>query len=312
MARLSKWFALCFSKFIDSLSWVILIVGGIFLYFGLCLFPEESIPSRAFLALSDAFLVGGLIGFMTKSSVFIGAIMKELKNIIYGEGFLGKRNDILDIWGNVSEQMFENKFPEIHKGFLEVIKGYFPKDEISYYKDHVCDTDIKWENEDKDIMNVTDMVCFELIVKSPEEFVFPLRTWNNSKSLDDYKFTISDITVNGKETSVDSNTSLKNGEVCVTTSIKLKGQTKYRIKFKRTKIYSLRNDFYIAFSAKYIVDRFRVSLTHPENIKVLFISRGTQGDFEETTNTSTRIGKEYRGLILPKQGYIFALQKVNE
>lgn len=64
----------------------------------------------------------------------------------------------------------------------------------------------------------------------------------------------------------------------------MKGSTKYNIKYTRTKIYSLDEDFYIGFRAKYIVKGLRVCLDYPEDMDAIFTCRGTHDDFEDVKN----------------------------
>ena len=82
------------------------------------------------------------------------------------------------------------------------------------------------------------------------------------------------------------------------------------IKKISTPIYNINEDYYIGFRAKYIVNRLRVCLDYPDDIDVIFTCRGTQLDFEDVNNSKRRIEKKYKGIILPRQGYIFALQKI--
>lgn len=49
-------------------------------------------------------------------------------------------------------------------------------------------------------------------------------------------------------------------------------------------------------------------LNLPDDIEAMFICRGTQLDFDDiTTGSPKRIEKKYKGIILPRQGYVFAL-----
>jgi hypothetical protein len=52
----------------------------------------------------------------------------------------------------------------------------------------------------------------------------------------------------------------------------------------------------------------KVCLDLHENINATFLERGTQNQFETIKKSKNRIEMKYKGIVLPKQGYIFALQ----
>ena len=74
-------------------------------------------------------------------------------------------------------------------------------------------------------------------------------------------------------------------------------------------IYLIKEKRYIiGFRPKYIVNKLRVCLNLPDDIDAIFTCRGTQQDFEDIPTNSKRIEKKYKGIILPRQGYIFVLR----
>lgn len=106
-----------------GLAWLILAVGLVLYIIGFLLLPTHSIWKEVALKVGDVLVIGVILGYLTNLTSTFHVFREELENIIYGKEFLKKRNDISDVWGNVSEQMFENKFPEIHGEFLEMIRG---------------------------------------------------------------------------------------------------------------------------------------------------------------------------------------------
>ena len=102
----------------------------------------------------------------------------------------------------------------------------------------------------------------------------------------------------------------KNDDICHEQKVRLKGSTKYEIHYVREKTYNINEDYYIGFRAKYIVNKLRVCLDYPDDIDAIFTCRGTQLDFEDVKNSKRRIEKKYKSIILPRQGYIFALRKI--
>lgn len=93
------------------------------------------------------------------------------------------------------------------------------------------------------------------------------------------------------------------------TTVDFARKYKYEIKYTREKTYNIDDDYYVGFRAKYIVNKLRVCLDLPNEIEAIFTCRGTQKDFEDVGNNVNRIEKRYRGIVLPRQGYIFALKR---
>lgn len=303
---------LSYKHFRSGSAWIILILGIIFYYLGYFHIEQSSIWKEILIKIADVLVIGVILGYLSNAAQFLGVFKQDLQDIIYGKDFIKQRKDITPLWETISKQLFQNKFPIIHKDFLKVINGYFPKDEVSYYNDYESHITIEWINQEEGIMRVTDSVSFELIADSNSEFEYPLKTWTKVKEHGTYENRITEIHVNGKVPKIeDVKVSRENDDICHEQKIKLKGSTKYEIKYVREKIYNINDDFYIGFRSKYIVNKCRVCLDYPEDIDAIFICRGTQLDFEDVKNTKRRIEKKYRNIILPRQGYIFALRKSN-
>lgn len=303
---------LSYKHFRSGSAWIILILGIIFYYLGYFHIEQSSIWKEILIKIADVLVIGVILGYLSNAAQFLGVFKQDLQDIIYGKDFIKQRKDITPLWETISKQLFQNKFPIIHKDFLKVINGYFPKDEVSYYNDYESHITIEWINQEEGIMRVTDSVSFELIADSNSEFEYPLKTWTKVKEHGTYENRITEIHVNGKVPKIeDGKESRENDDICHEQKIKLKGSTKYEIKYVREKIYNINDDFYIGFRSKYIVNKCRVCLDYPEDIDAIFICRGTQLDFEDVKNTKRRIEKKYRNIILPRQGYIFALRKSN-
>ena len=90
----------------------------------------------------------------------------------------------------------------------------------------------------------------------------------------------------------------------------LSGSKKYEVRQKREKVYALEKDYDISFRARYIVNKLEVELKYPfEDLDINFIARGTIKDFKDVHQSEGFISKQYKGIILPKQGYIFVINK---
>ena len=275
-------------------------------YFG---FKTDSVWKEIIIKLADVLVIGVILGYLSNAAQFLGVFKRDLQDIIYGKEFIKQRKDLDTLWETLSKELFRNKFPAIHKEFLKVISTYFPKNEISYYNDYERNTTIEWKDKEKGIIKVTDVISFELITDTTDKFAFPLQSWTKVNDQTTYQDKINDLSVNGKILDVeDVKKSIIDGQIKKEQKIDLSGSTKYDISYKREKIYNIIDDYYIGFRPKYIVNKLRVCLNLPDDIDAIFTCRGTQQDFEDIPTNSKRIEKKYKGIILPRQGYIFVLR----
>ena len=299
------------SNFRTGSAWFFLVIGLLLYYIGYFILSKESIWKEISIKIGDILVIGVILGYLTTAAEMMGIFKRELQNIICGKDFLKNQKDINALWESVSKQMIRDKFPSIHKSFLKVIKGYFPEKEISYYNDYEVHTTIEWEDRENHIIKVTDNTRFELISETNKEFVYPLKSWITSKLKREYPSIMKEFFVNGKAPNIKDEKKYYEGDsYCEEKLIKLKGNLKYEISHRKETIYNLSEDYFIGFRAKYIVNNFRVSLDLPDGIEAIFICRGTQEDFKYVKNDKKSIETTYKGVILPRQGYIFALREL--
>lgn len=293
-------------------AWLFLIIGLILYWIGFFYFDDSSLYSKISIKIADVLVIGVVLGFITNAAQFIGIFKQDLQDIIYGKEFIKQRKDIYPLWENLSKELFKNKFPSLHKELLNTVNGYLPKDEVSYYNDYEIHTSIEWVDKDKGIIKVTDKVSFDLISETTDEIKYPIKSWTKIKDRIHYTNSITQITVNGNKP-----TDIKyigerqdvEGSLCQEQQLSLQGFTKYEIKYTREKTYNIDDDYYVGFRAKYIVNKLRVCLDLPNEIEAIFTSRGTQKDFEDIINKNNQIERRYRGIVLPRQGYIFSLKQ---
>lgn len=293
---------------------VVLFLLGIGAYvWGYYIDDRTSLLREILIKVGDVLVIGVVIGFIANAAQFLRLFKMELQNVVYGKEFIGKQKDVSDIWETISKQLFKNKFPRIHSDFLKVIKSYFPNNEVSYYNDYEAHIIIEWHNSCNNLIKVLESVSFELVAESEDKFLYPLKNWTHVKDEEAYENKIISFMVNGKTPKTTQSKVYKDGEdKCVEEIVELKGSKTYKVEYTRAKIYNIYDDHYLGFRAKYIVKDLRVYLECPDDIDAQFICRGTTEDFSDITkglSTNNRIGKRYCGIILPRQGYIFALQK---
>lgn len=261
----------------------------------------------------NVLLVGAALGYITYAAELLGYFKQDMFEIVYGDKFLGTRNDIQDVWGRVTKRLFNSKFKDISDELLDIIKdNYLPQDNSIYYKGYT--SSIVFEKIDTCIENgikVTTKNDFTLIAEKKDAIKIPWRTWTNvsKSSHDSYLMEIKEYIVNGKAGKMIKETDeIKDGQHFYKGHIPLEGDDKYEVHNIIEKKYSLSDDFIRAFRASYIMDGLTIDVTHPEDIEIQFISRGTVHDFKIISQSSTHLCARYEGIILPQQGYVIAVR----
>ena len=100
------------------------------------------------------------------------------------------------------------------------------------------------------------------------------------------------------------------GNTEYSSTVYLEGKRQYCVSYKREKKYCINEDYFIGFRSQYILKNLTITLNLPEGIEATFIERGTNVRFDSVKNSKHCIKKKLRGVIFPKQGYIFALRVV--
>lgn len=314
-------------KFIKQIFQLRLALPSLLLFIGVILFFAHSFDwfgissthkttYKIIEKAGDLILISSVITFLIDSVEFLGVFKRELEEIIYDTKFLEKRNDIDKIWVKVSKVLFQAKFPQISEKLMMAVKNYYQPDEdlkLSYYKDYRNTYTIKYDEEKNDFIKVESKTSFQLNVEDSEEFDFPMRYWTCVKESEQGSVDtiMESVTVNGDKIKIidKPQKSYENGMICFSFKIKLSGCTEYHVEQIIDKKYSLKQDNYLGFRARWLVDNIRVQIFHPEDMQILFVNRATAKDFKKNIDTITFKEYEYKGLILKHQGYIIILNK---
>ncbi|MBD5277160.1 MAG: hypothetical protein HDS30_05870 [Bacteroides sp.] len=300
-------------SFKQSIGWIIAILGVLCYFIGYYFksIYDSSIWPDFIIKAADVMIIGVVVGYLTGIAQWAGIFKKEIQDIIYGKEFLQKRNDIETIWYNVTKQMFKSKFADIHKNMLTALKSVLPsEDDISYYEDYDADSRIEWVDKDKGVIKCIDNYSMYIVVESEKQFDYVINKWTieNSENPDDDILESLEVVVDSKKQNDLITMTTRNGsEICTETKVSLSGKKRYFLQYSRVQQYNINDDYYIGFKAKYITNNLKVSLELPHDIEAIFIERGTVKGFQNVNNTKSHIKKIYKGVIFPKQGYIFAL-----
>lgn len=305
-----------FSKFTlkQSIGWIIGIIGLIFYIVGYAFKYNELYPliSEILIKIADVLIIGVVVGYLTSVAQWSGIFKREIQDIVFGKEFLTKRNDIEDIWYNVTKQMFKFKFADIHKDLLSTLRLTLPGEEdISYYEDHDSDISLEWIDREKGIVKSIEAITFTLVAESDKKIALPIRTYTMMSGQTEGSVSDPNILVDGKKPEIQNNPPSKNGdEIHHSSTVFLSGKKQYCVSYTREKTYCIYEDYFIGLKSQYLLKNLTVTLNLPEGIEATFIERGTNIEFSNVKKSQKHIKKKLKGVIFPKQGYIFALKVI--
>lgn len=292
---------------------VICAIIGIALYvIGYGFLNIDGVASKIIINIADVLVIGVVVGYLSSVAQWSGVFKREIQNIVFGKEFIGERKDIETIWANVTKQLIKNRFSEIHKDLLRAIRdNTLPSDEsVSYYEDHDSDISLEWVDRDNGIVKSIEAITFTLVAESEKKIILPLKTYS---ILGQAHGNVSNpkILVDGAAPTLKHNPPKKIGNETEHSSIvTLEGKRQYSVSYTREKQYCIYDDYFIGFRSQYILKNLTVTLNLPSDIEATFIERGTNIRFENVKNTKDCIKKKLKGVIFPKQGYIFALRVI--
>lgn len=289
---------------------IICAVVGIACYiiaYAFCI--PDSLVYRIILNIADVLVIGVVVGYMSSVAQWAGVFKKDIQDIVLGKRLVGDRKDIESIWNNVTKQILKNKFSDIHSDLLAALKKNIPGDDsISYYEDYDSDIIVEWVDRTNGIIETTETMTFFLISESEKSIILPLKTYTlGTPSTASVQKPI--ITVDGQSpemTHIEQRV-IDSGELEDISNVHLSGKRRYQVRYVRKKRYDIAKDYFIGLKSQYLIKDLCVSLTLPEGLNATFIERGNNINFINVKKDKHYIKMKLKGVIFPRQGYIFAL-----
>jgi hypothetical protein len=297
--------------------WLLIIVLGLTCYLiGFVAIKEDGVYRSLVVQLGNLFTTGVVLGFLTNSDRFLGVFKASLNKVITGEEYIGNRKDLPTYWVRISKHLFKDKFPAISEDLLGIVKNnYFPKEDSSYYESYKIKNDIAWDDDERTIIRLVETITVKLVTHGKDhEFVVhsfinkPNRAEMGSISL--RNFYIDNVDVRNerrlKVKNVDYDEA--NHRTGLEIKIKLKGKETFDLKYVFENRYKYENDHDLSFSASRITKNLTIEVNKCEGMSFDFYKAGTIENFCDRSDANS--GEwEYRGIILPKQGYVLHINK---
>lgn len=294
-----------------SIGCILGVIGILCYIFAYWRFDPDELSYRILINIADVLVIGVVVGYLSSVAQWAGVFKKEIQDIVFGKKLVGERKDIEDVWSNVTKQLLKNRFSDIQKELLESIKiSTIPNEDIvSYYEDYDSDIQLVWVDQNSGLVKSIESISFTLIAESDKEIRLPIKTSTVCGNPSDCRISNPLITVDGYQPKIENSKPEKSGgQLMFSSTVFLSGKKQYQVSYTREKIYNINEDYYIGLKSQYIVRNLTVSLHLPDNIEALFIERGSGFGFSTVKNDKNCIKKKLKGVIFPKQGYIFALK----
>ena len=293
-------------------AWIILIVGLVLYLFVLWLIPSyftstsESVV-KILETIAEVFVVGGVAGTLVNTAQNMGVFQDELKDIIYGKDFLRKRNDVPEIWEEMTTVMYQSRFNNIPPALIKTVRELYLPENPTCVQNRVSSIRVEWADKSKKLVSVIANDAFEFIPGTTKETSYPASMAINIHGLtkEDYSYEIA-YKVDGEACESKTKEEQKEDDVLWKTIIKLSGKESYYIERTTKQVFSLNNDHVYSMHATIPINGFMLDFSYPKELHAIFNNMGTTDDFEIVDHKDGHFVARSKGLILKKQGYLIA------
>lgn len=261
-------------------------------------------------------LTSGIFTAVLKSLQFTGIFKEEITKVMTGISFIENRNDLPQLWKDISKSLYNRKFPKI-SDLLEdkILNTYLPTNSSFYYEDYNVSIHITEINENFEIFYTQTCEYNVILDNESESAVLEIQ----SEISDDNDPNTSIVNklvffkVNGKDIDLVEDESTKDNPKKTLYKQELKNSKKFVIKSKYDRRYPLKNENYKLFRMKHITHGMHVSVNFPTNVRVSFFNIGLVKGFskinEDFENHICRILNN--DIILPHQGFGMSFEKIS-
>jgi hypothetical protein len=262
-------------------------------------------------------LSSGIFTAILKSLQFTGIFKEEISKVMVGTDFIKNRNDLPELWKEISKTIYNRKFPKISEELENrILQTYFPTNENFYYEDYNVSINIKEINEKFEISY--DQVCEYSVILDTNSNIAVLeiesQISDDNDSESKYINELEYFMVNGEKLNLEEDSSTRDNPKKTLYKIELKNEKQFLIKSKYNRKYPLKNENYKLFRMKHLTKGMFVSINYPKDVRVSFFNIGLINGFthynEDFPCHICRIHKN--DIILPLQGFGMSFEKINK
>ncbi|MCG8311175.1 MAG: hypothetical protein MI975_27555 [Cytophagales bacterium] len=319
MLNVGSWIKDFYSKYTVEIIIVVSLAAGTLLIIHGTVFLKD---------LGKSVITTGIGAAIFKVFQFSGVFRKEANEsfikILGTKEFIEKLKyeEVYELWANASDTLYYKKFPKISKRLQEIISSaYFPKNAKYYYERFHCE--IKINDYQNGYLDTEETIMVEIKAENKEPIDLVSGT-----TIDIYEPEKSNIEVDylivhkkGDEDVVafeyvpdDADFSCEGGKKRFYKSFKVEGQFNYEMFRRMKKIYPLTGNETKSFTFSSITQFASYSILMDKKLtNQLNIRYERLGTLELFKVNKTQLRKnpncvdykQYKDLILPKQGFVF-------
>ncbi len=254
---------------------------------------------------------------IVKSYQFTGIFKDELRKVVFAEDHLSKRNDIDNIWENITLQLCNQKFKKISNKLQKIVKQYYlPIEDDYYYKNTKLVVEIEHNEDNAGYINVVEEYTTTINIEDSEKIDFHFTSsipFPEDENTITY-FKLAEFTLNERDIKWNKGKELKETSTSNILSncfnIKLdcvKGKKEYIVYRKTKKCYALSENPYMGHTASGLYENYDFHITYPKNMSFDWLGMGVLGKWKikRSENTYSKTLKAgYNGLMFKNQGFL--------
>lgn len=305
-------------KELNGLWLLVLFAGIICLVLGYTLDVVGEDWQNGLQKLGELIIVGVLFGILSSHRTITDNYRKELEELLYGDKFLQKRNDIAAIWNHVTDALVSSNLPEsIRSKAYETIKDFYLLTKPYYYSGYEETIKVAWHKDSTELVDVHHETEFEIIAASTAPIKMQYSNSSETKVAVTPHLVFRDrkggkIIKEIKPSDIEPVCTSESGDKqALVYDYQIEGYTRYHVTRLLKKHYNIKDDgAYIAEMVSVITDGMSVDITYPKDIEVHFVDLGTITPFKR------RSPKERKGsgcwlsggIVMPNQGFCFVME----
>lgn len=296
---------------------ITIIIGIISLSYGLAGENSSQIICKISYTIGSISLTSGIFAGIAKSNQFTEIYKKIIRDIIYGNEHLEKRNDLEQIWENVTQTLSNKKFQKISRSMNKNIKKYFlPLEHDYYYNDFNVEINIEFAEGNEDYVTLKQITQFTIICEDESLKInnrLRVETKLDLKNKTLTQYNLKELVIDNvvqKDIKIDNK---YERDLLISTYEKsLTGKKSYVVKRTDERSYNLKYNPIKKQLAVWVYNNCNVDITYPKNLKLTFENLGVLNSFDiddRNLATHNRLKATYKGLIYKNQGFFLYFRK---
>jgi len=301
---------------------IVITIGLILflLYYAVAAGSEHKVWHDVIKFIATSVLGAGVFSAIVKSLQFSKIFYEEIEKVVFGEKFIGKRNDLQDIWCRLTEKICN--MPDEHRLVGEcastVMEHYLPISSDFYYDKLHHNIQIERIAHSNEKIKIVYEIEFTIISRTDSDIILSPVSKRNIKAVSSQQREVNFYLITGNGTSRSEKMLTPNqpkhstsrnhdGQEFEETSygIVLSGQKKYMVRRVVSHIQDLSEDNIYNIITKKFTKGFELTIVKPRDLEVSYHPLGLTDSLDpKAGNGPSQLSVSYSKLIFPHQGVI--------